>query len=170
MRTLYQILLTCSVLIGMLACENETKVCDQTLRADFHVRFQRDSLLRVGDTILHNVRDTIMPKVTVYAIDNGVNRDSIYKIKPLKEIFLPFSPVSDSCTFFLRVDSTLTPDTLKFKYTRTKKFISPGCGFGTTFTLDTVIATKNTIDSVVINSKAVTSSNDTHLTLFFFNQ
>lgn len=170
MRTLYQILLTCAVLTGMIACENETKVCDQTLKSDFHVRFQRDSASKVADTILHIVRDTIMPKVTVYAIDNGVNKDSIYKIKPLKDIFLPFSPISDSSIFFLRVDSTLTPDTLKFKYSRTKKFISPGCGFGTTFSLDTVITTKHTIDSVVINSKAVTSSNDTHLTLFFFNQ
>ncbi|SKA07834.1 hypothetical protein SAMN04488128_102620 [Chitinophaga eiseniae] len=170
MRTLYQILLTCAVLAGMIACENETKVCDQALRADFRVRFQRDSVRRINDTtFLHNVRDTIMPKVSVYAINNGVNMDSLYRRQPQKEIFLPFSPVADSCIFALRVDSTLTPDTLRFKYSRTKKFISAGCGFGTTFTLDTVIATRHTIDSVVINSKVVNSSNDTHLTLFFFN-
>ncbi|MBC9931100.1 DUF6452 family protein [Chitinophaga qingshengii] len=172
MRTLYQILLTCAMLTGMIACENETKVCDQTLRADLHVHFQRDSAFKVpgSDTTAHLIRDTIMPKVTLYAIVNGVGRDSINKKQPLKDIFMPLSPAADSSVFFLRVDSTLTPDTLTFRYKRNRHFISPGCGFGFYFDLDTAIITKHTIDSVVINTKAVTSSNDTHLTFFFFNQ
>ncbi|RBL92960.1 DUF6452 family protein [Chitinophaga flava] len=166
MRTLYQILLTCAALIGVAACENETKLCDQTLRTDLHIHF---SLLDTTKGILR-VRDTTMPKVTLFAISNGVNKDSIYRKQPLQDIFLPLSPVVDSSIFFLRVDSALTPDTLTFRYKRTRHFISPGCGFGTFFFLDTVITTLHTIDSVVINSKAVTNSNDTHLTLLFLNQ
>lgn len=161
MRTLYQILLTCILLTAIAACENETKTCDQTLSVGMHAHFVRDTAGKV--------RDTVMPKVTAWAIDNGVNRDSLYKKQPLKDIILPLSPIADSSIFFLRVDSTLTPDTLTFRYTRTKHFISPGCGFGTYFNLDTVVTTRHTIDSVIINLKAVTNSNDTHLTLFFFN-
>ena len=158
MRSIYQILFTCFIFGTMVACENETKVCDQTLRNDLHVHFQRDSAGRV--------KDTIMPKVTAYAF----GRDTIYRQQALKDVFFQLSPVDDSSMFYLKVDSTLTPDTLTFRYTRLKHFISPGCGFGTYFTLDTVIATRHTIDSVLINNKSVTSSNDTHLTLFFFNE
>ncbi|CAL1521638.1 DUF6452 family protein [Chitinophaga sp. MM2321] len=158
MKSIYQILLTCSLLAAIAACENETKICDQTLRSDLQVLFRRDSAGKVWDTT--------MPKVTLYAL----GRDSIYKQQRLKNIFLTLSPLVDSSQFYLKVDSTLTPDTLTFRYTRTTHFISPGCGFGTYYYLDTVVATRHTIDSVLINLKTVTSSNDTHLTLFFFNQ
>lgn len=158
MKSIYQILLTVFIFAGIAACENETKVCDQTLRNDFHIHFQRDSA--------GVIRDTIMPKVTAFAL----GRDSIYKSQPLKDLFFQLSPVADSSLFYLKVDSTLTPDTLTIRYTRQQHFISPGCGFGTYFNIDTVIATMHTIDRVIINNKSVTSSNDTHLTLFFFNQ
>jgi hypothetical protein len=158
MKRIYQILLTFSLFAVFIACENETKVCDQTLRNDLHVHFQRDSA--------GVVRDTVMPKVTLFAL----GRDSIYKKQPLKDLFMPLSPLADSSRFYLKVDSALVADTITFRYKRVQHFVSPGCGFGTYFTLDTVIATRNTIDSVLINNKSVTSSNDTHLTLFFFNQ
>ncbi|RFS22652.1 hypothetical protein DVR12_12715 [Chitinophaga silvatica] len=158
MKRIYQILLVLSLSAVFFACENETKVCDQTLRNDLHIHFSRDSA--------GIVRDTVMPKVTLYAL----NRDSIYKQQPLKDLFLQLSPLADSSVFYLKVDSALVADTLIFRYQRIKHFISPGCGFGTNFLIDTVITTKNTIDSVVINNKSVISSNDTHLTLFFFNQ
>ncbi|MFY0252585.1 DUF6452 family protein [Chitinophaga sp. 30R24] len=158
MKTIYQILLTCFIFAGIIACENETKVCDQTLSNDLHVHFKRDSA--------GVVRDTIMPKVTAFAL----GRDSIYKSQPLGDLFLQLSPKADSSQFYLKVDSALVADTITLRYTRQQHFISAGCGFGTYFTLDTVIATRNTIDSVLINNKSVISSNDTHLTLFFFNQ
>jgi hypothetical protein len=157
MKRIYQILLGFSLAAVFFACENETKVCDQTLRNDLHAHFQRDSA--------GIVRDTVMPKVTLYAF----GRDTIYKQQPLKDIFMELSPLADSSQFYLKVDSALVADTLTFRYQRVQHFISPGCGFGTYFNLDTVIATRHTIDSVVINNKSVTSSNDTHLTLFFFN-
>ena len=47
--------------------------------------------------------------------------------------------------------------------------VSPGCGFATFFNLDTVISTRHTIQSLLINQKAITSTtNDTaHITLYF---
>ncbi|PSL49842.1 hypothetical protein CLV51_1011179 [Chitinophaga niastensis] len=158
MKSIYQILLIGSLLAGIAACENETKVCDQTLSTNLHINFKRDSA--------GIVRDTIMPKVTAFALGH----DSIYKVQPLSNVFFQLSPVADTSRFYLKVDSTLTPDTLTFRYKRTTHFISAGCGFGTYFLLDTVIATRHTIDSVQINIKSVTTSNDTHLTLYFFNQ
>jgi hypothetical protein len=157
MKNIYKILLIGLLFAGIAACENETKLCDQTLSANLHVKFKRDSTGIIWDTT--------MPKVTVFALGH----DSIYKVQPLSELFLQLSPVADISRFYLKVDSTLTPDTLTFKYKRTTHFISPGCGFGTYFFLDTVLATRHTIDSVQINNKSVTTSNDTHLTLYFFH-
>ena len=158
MKSIYQILLTCFIFAGFIACENETKVCDQTLSNSLHIHFSRDSQ--------GIVRDTIMPKVTALAL----GRDTIYKRQPLGNLFFQLSPVADSSQYYLKVDSALVADTITVRYTRTKHFISPGCGFGTYFTLDTVIATRHTINDLQINNKSVISSNDTHLTLFFFKQ
>jgi Family of unknown function (DUF6452) len=156
MKSIYQILLTCFIFAGIVACENETKVCDQTLRNDYHTHLMR----KLNDKLT----DTVMPKVTAYAF----GRDTIYKSQALGDLFFQLSPIADSSLFYLKVDSSFVPDTLKIRYTRQQHFISPGCGFGTYFNIDTVITTMHTIDSVVINNKSVTSSNDTHLTLYFF--
>ncbi len=156
MKSIYQILLTCFIFAGIVACENETKVCDQTLRNDYHTHLMRK--------LNGRLQDTIMPKVTAFAF----GRDTIYKNQALGDLFFQLSPIADSSLFFLKVDSSFVPDTLKIRYTRQQHFISPGCGFGTYFNIDTVITTMHTIDSVVINNKSVTSSNDTHLTLYFF--
>ncbi len=156
MKSIYQILLTCFIFAGIIACENETKVCDQTLRNDYHTHLMRK--------LNGKLADTVMPKVTAYAFD----RDTIYKSQPLGDLFFQLSPIADSSLFYLKVDSSFVPDTLKIRYTRQQHFISPGCGFGTYFNIDTVITTMHTIDSVAINNKSVTSSNDTHLTLYFF--
>jgi hypothetical protein len=157
MKRIYQILLTGFIFAGIIACENETKVCDQTLRNDLHIHFKRDSANGAF------IRDTIMPKVTALAL----GKDTIYKKQALLDVFFQLSPVADSSQFFLQVDSTAIADTLTFRYSRVKHFISPGCGFGTYFNLDTVLTTKHTIGYIQINNKSVTSSNDTHLLLYF---
>ncbi|WP_143304607.1 DUF6452 family protein [Chitinophaga vietnamensis] len=158
MKSIYQILLSVALLAGFIACENETKVCDQTLRTDTHIVFRRDSLGKVWDTT--------MPKVTTLAL----NRDTILKVQRTSAIFLPLSPIADTARFVVKVDSALVADTLTFRYKRQPHFISPGCGFGTYFMLDTVISTRHTVDSVQILQKSVTSSNDTHLYLYFFTE
>lgn len=155
MKSIYQILLLCFIFAGIIACENETKVCDQTLSNNLHTHFKRDSALILTDTI--------MPKVTAYAL----GRDTIYKNQALTDMYFQLSPVDDSCRFYVKVDSTAVADTLTFRYSRTKHFISPGCGFGTYFLLDTVLATRHTISYLQINNKSVTSSNDTHILLYF---
>lgn len=158
MKSYYKLLFAGLLFFTAAACENETEVCDQTLRTDLRIRFAHDSA--------GIVRDTIMPKVTVFAI----GRDSIYKRQPLGSIFLQLSPLADESRYHLKVDSALVADTLTFRYKRKANFVSPGCGFTTFFSIDTLIATRNTIDSVQINKKEVTTGNDTHYTLYFFNE
>jgi len=155
MKNIFKILLVAAIPAILVACEDETKVCDQTLRTDTRIHFKYDSL--------DVVRDTIMPKVTLFAL----GKDSIYKKQPLGDLFLPLSQTEDESRFYLKVDSALVADTLTFRYKRTPHFISAGCGFSTYFTIDTVLTTRNTVDSLKINQKEVTTSNDTHITLHF---
>ncbi|SHK98968.1 hypothetical protein SAMN05444266_101825 [Chitinophaga jiangningensis] len=158
MKTIYQLLIAGLFLIGMAACENETKVCDQTLRADAHVEFRRDSAGFVWDSTFRAVTTLALDKDTLL---NNVRTNNVY---------FNLDPVNDTCRFMLRIDSLVGKDTLTFRYKRTPMFISPGCGFGTTFMLDTVIATRHLIDSVIITQKSVVNSNDTHLQLFFYTE
>lgn len=156
------IVLAVLALMLAMACSDETSVCDQALSTDMRVRFKRDS---VG-----KIRDTTMPKVTLYAINaDGSKLDSIYRRQAVSTIFMTLSPVADSCRYYLKVDSSLIADTLTFRYTRAPHFVSPGCGFATFFDLDTVISTKNTIQSLIVNQKEITSVlNDTaHITIYF---
>ena len=139
------------------ACEDETKTCDQTLIADLGIKFKKDSL----DGFIN--KDTIWPKVTLKALNN----DTVLSNVPRSSVFISLSPKSDTSQFYLKLDSTKIADTLTFRYKRKPNFVSPGCGFATFFTLDTVISTYHTIDSIHINNKEVNSSNDTHLSLFF---
>jgi hypothetical protein len=139
------------------ACEDETKSCDQTLISDLGMNFKKDTL----NGFL--VKDTIWPKVTMFAL----GKDSIVRRQPRSSVFMSLDPLADSSRFYLKLDSTMIPDTLTFRYKRNQNFVSPGCGFATFFTLDTVITTYHTIDSLHINNREVNSTNDTHISLFF---
>jgi hypothetical protein len=139
------------------ACQDETKICDQTLKADLGINFKKDSLNGFVN------KDTTWPKVTMYAL----GKDTIVSNQPRSSIFVSLSPLSDTSSYYLKLDSTKVADTLTFIYTRKPSFVSAGCGFATFFTLNTVISTYHTIDSIHINNKEVNSSNDTHLSLFF---
>ena len=139
------------------ACQDETKTCDQTLKADVGMNFKKDTL----DNYI--IKDTIWPKVTLYAI----GRDTVVGNQPRSSVFMSLSPLADTTQFYLKLDSTKIADTLTFRYTRKPNFVSAGCGFATFFTIDTVITTYHTIDSLSINSKEVNSTNDTQVSLYF---
>lgn len=145
------------LLIGVAACEDETKTCDQTLLTELGMNFVKDTLNGF------KLKDTTWPKVTLMAL----GKDSIVNNQPRSRVFLSLSPRSDTSVFYLKLDSTKIPDTLTFRYTRKPNFVSAGCGFATYFTLDTVITTYHTIDSIHINNKEVNSTNDTHVSLYF---
>jgi len=139
------------------ACEDETKTCDQTLVSDMGMNFKKDTL----DGFL--VKDTIWPKVTFYAL----GKDTLVRRQPRSSLFFSLDPLADSSRFYLQLDSIAIPDTLTFRYKREPSFVSAGCGFATFYTLDTVLCTYNTIDKIEILQREVTSTNDTHVSLFF---
>lgn len=156
MRYLLAILVL-SVLV--VACSDETKVCDQSLATQMGINFKKDSLDGFID------KDTIWPKVSVYALNaDGSARDSIIRRQPASNILLSLDPTRDSSRFHIQLDSAAVPDTLVFRYARKANFLSPGCGFATFFTLDTVLCTFHTISTLRINNRNINSTSDTHVT------
>ena len=88
------------------ACEDETKSCDQTLISDLGMNFKKDTLQGFL------VKDTIWPKVTLFAL----GKDSIVRNVPRSSVFMSLDPLADSSRFYLKLDSTMVPDTLTFRF------------------------------------------------------
>ena len=88
-----------------------------------------------------------------------------------RKFSLFLSPLTDSCRYVLATDTSQNPallDTLTFRYTRRTQFLSNACGYTYFFTLDTVLATSNRLDSVRTTSPDVTNdANVEHLRIFY---
>jgi len=151
------ILLTACILTLFIACSDDTKVCDVDVRTELR------SIFRTQPPGLQ-MRDTTLPKVTVYAF----GKDSIYrKQRGLNGMQFSLDRLADSARFYFQTDSTAVADTLIFRYKRQPKFISAGCGVILTYSIDTVLYTKNKIKTLVVNQHIVTTGNETNLTLIF---
>ncbi|PUZ27704.1 hypothetical protein DCM91_05685 [Chitinophaga costaii] len=141
-----------------LACEDQTKVCDQTLRSDFKMNFRHD--IDSTDSQI----DTALPKCTIYAL----GKDSIYrKTRDVTYATLTLDPLHDTSAFYVQADSTSKADTLTLIYTRSPHFVSAGCGFTTFFGLTSVTCTHHSVDSLRLLQPQITTTNDTHVTLYF---
>jgi hypothetical protein len=85
---------------------------------------------------------------------------------------VPLSPQADSCRYVLQSDTSAGVDlldTLTFRYSRRTHFLSNACGYTYFFTLDTVVATSNALDSVRLTSTLdVTNEADAeHIRIFY---
>lgn len=151
------ILLTACILTLFIACSDDTKVCDVDVRTEMRARF------RTKPPGLQE-RDTVLPKVTVYAFD----KDSIYRRqRGLNGMQFALDRLADSARFYFQTDSATVADTLIFRYKRQPKFISAGCGVIMTYAIDSVVYTKNKIKTLVVNQHIVTTGNETNITLNF---
>lgn len=52
-------------------------------------------------------------------------------------------------------------------YTRSLNFVSSGCGFTTFYNIDSVVATRHYLDSVVIATQKVITTNATNLKIYY---
>ncbi|RPD39092.1 DUF6452 family protein [Chitinophaga barathri] len=154
----YFLLIACFVTV-LMACDDDTKVCDLDTRTEARARF------RWQDPNNNNVEeDTTMPKVTLFAL----NKDSIYKKQTgLSGMQFQLDRLTDSSKFYFQTDSTRIADTITFFYTRQPHFISAGCGVVMYFNIDTVYSTQHVIKSLVISSKQVTEENENTIILHF---
>lgn len=151
-------LLFAVLLAGLVACDDDTEVCDQDTRTEMRAEFVyfRDAT--------DMERDTVFPKLTVYAF----GKDTIYRQQPgLQGMQFSLDRTADSSRFYFQTDSSAVADTLIFRYRRQPHFVSAGCGVVMYYNLDTVVSTQNVIKRVQINQPAITTTNEKNITLHF---
>ncbi len=155
----YYLLLIAVFTAGLIACDDDTKVCDLDTRTEARAIF------RYLNPNNNNVEeDTIFPRVTLFAL----GKDSIYKKRSgLSGMQFQLDRNTDSARYYFQTDSARVADTLTFRYTRQPHFISAGCGVVMYFNIDTVFSTTHVVQSVSITSKQVTEENENTIILHF---
>ncbi|WP_123845499.1 DUF6452 family protein [Chitinophaga lutea] len=151
-------LLIAALVAGLVACDDETKVCDTDTRTELRASFV---YFKDSSDMQH---DTVFRKVSFGAL----GKDSIYRRQPgLRGLQFQLDRVSDSARFFFQTDSTAAVDTITFRYRRQPHFVSAGCGVVMYFNLDTVFSTRRVIRSITIHQPAITTVNEKNITLHF---
>jgi hypothetical protein len=102
--------------------------------------------------------------VTLY----GINMDTleIYdKIEKLKSAEFPLYASETDRKLVLRINGT--NDTIEFLYSSSIHLLSKECGYTFFFDLDTVLYSRNIIDSLSIVKKTITTFNEENMHIFY---
>ncbi len=116
-------------------------------------------------------KDTILNHPTVTARDSaGQLRTSIYP-QGSNSLIVHMSPISDSCQWIISADTTQvsldSADVITFYYQSQLNFLSNACGYAYFYTLQKVVTTHHTFDSVQIaNTTVNTNVNTEHVKIF----
>jgi predicted nucleic-acid-binding Zn-ribbon protein len=98
----------------------------------------------------------------------GVNMDTltIYdKYVNPKTVEFPLYAESTECKLVLRINGM--NDTVTFTYNSYTALLSKECGYTFFFNLDTVIYSKNIIDSISVTKKSITTFNEENMRIFY---
>lgn len=131
------------------------------------VRLRAGAYHRAADTGTA-ITDTALPLAIFFPIGGQTG----FSFSAQRKFSLFLSPHADSCQYVLLTDTAQNAalrDTLTFRYTRITQFLSNACGYTYFFTLDTVLATTNRLDSVRTTNAEVTNDVNApeHLRIFY---
>ncbi|WP_343304157.1 DUF6452 family protein [Chitinophaga niabensis] len=154
------ILLTACILTLLIACTDDTKLCDVDTRTEVRVRFRTK---RPGFV----EKDTTATNLILLA----VGKDKIYdSAKTLRGMQFSLDRLSDQASFYFQpdADSVGKAATITFYYKRQPKFISAGCGVIMTYAIDSVKYINDTraaIKVLIVNQHIVTTGNETNISI-----
>lgn len=113
--------------------------------------------------------DSFLPNANFRALDIDSANRWIMGAKGVSKFSLVLSPLRDTARWLVEADSGQRPaDTLTFIYLRKLKFLSNACGYSYTYELKQLLATRNSLDSVAINSYEVTTKAGTeHVRIYY---
>jgi len=84
-----------------------------------------------------------------------------------KSLWLMLSPQQDTTTFIFTSNLVEQNDTLNFIYQRKQTLLSAECGFVTHYTIDTILHTKNYIDSLFLEKNSITTDEQGLVKIYF---
>ena len=162
--------LLCVLVFGLLvqtlvSCE-DYKDCNSPVDTAFGMHFyQMNRADPAGD---EPERDSTLPAVTFYPLDQPDGDSLLLQGMAAREIFAPLNPHDSSTRFYLQPDSTMTTgDTLTVTYTLDLHFVSAGCGFTHFYRLDTVTATRHYIDSLAFTNRKINTTHAVNVKLYY---
>jgi hypothetical protein len=156
-RRIFLYSLLVSLVVAAASCE-DYKDCNSPVDTPMGIGFYQ---LTDGEEA-----DTTLPALTLF----GIGREDSLLADDLasSRIYVPLNENLDSTRFFLQPDSTsVGGDTLTVLYKRSLDFVSSGCGFTTLYQIDTVTCTAHYVDSVVLASKKIVTTNATNVKLYY---
>jgi hypothetical protein len=104
--------------------------------------------------------------LTVYGLNMGTNR--LYnQTKSVTKATLPLNASTSHCTYIIKINGIT--DTLEFRYTSFPYLISKECGYTFYHSLntDSLVYSKNMIDSVYVRNKNISTFNDENIRIFY---
>lgn len=102
--------------------------------------------------------------LTVYGLNTGQLK--IYNSsKNVTRAELPLNPAGESCGFVLKINGT--PDTIIMFYNSYPHLISIECGYTYYFTIDSLIYSRNLVDTVIIRNPFVTTENAENIRILY---
>ena len=146
-KTGLNILIIIFLSIGFLSCNT-----DETCRKSRTVLLGMDFYL---DTINKQTNRVVVQKLTIDSLwVLGENLDKFFYAKEkTNTIKLPLNLFENETSFQMRFNKTT--DTVTIKYKNITEFLSLDCGYIRTHEIDSVISTRNFIDSITILNQKV---------------
>lgn len=146
-KTGLNILIIIFLSIGFFSCNT-----DETCRKSRTVLIGMDFYL---DTINKQTNQVVVQKLTIDSLwVLGENLDKFFYAKQkTNTIKLPLNLFENETSFQMRFNKTT--DTVTIKYKNITEFLSLDCGYIRTHEIDSVISTRNFIDSITILNQKV---------------
>ncbi len=155
MRSFITIILSVFVAIllpGIVSCTPESCL-EETIAFVKAPLYSSSSEINVAPTSL-----------TLYGLDLEDNR--IYdNTKSVKKAQIPMDPEEENCSFIIGINSGT--DTLTFFYTTFTHLISRECGYTFFYNIDSLITTRNSIDTVIIKNRYVTTADAENIRIYY---
>jgi hypothetical protein len=102
--------------------------------------------------------------LTIYGLNTGTNK--IYNSsKNISRADLPLDAQAESCGFVIRINGV--SDTLLIIYDSYPHLISKECGFTYYHTIDSLLFTRNNIDTIIIRNRFVTTLNEENFRILY---
>jgi hypothetical protein len=102
--------------------------------------------------------------LTLYGISSGSGKIH-NKATGVNKVLLPLDPSAETCGFVIRINGTT--DTLLIWYDSFTHLISKECGYTYYHTIDSLIYTKNIIDTIKIKNRSVTTINEENFRILY---
>jgi hypothetical protein len=142
------------LLIGKLFTSCTPESCIGETNSFVHVSFYKSATNKL----------TPPDSVTVFGI--GRESEKLYsRAVNLSRIDLPLDPSSDNCGYIIEINKIT--DTLRFIYSGYPHLISKECGITFYYILDSLRATSNAVDTILIRNKNITTFNEENIRIIY---